>query len=398
MSDGTGLDVLRLVRRLQPGCPVLLLTAFSTAATNAEALRLGAVTILDKPIGPKDLEAELRAAIAETAQLGPGADAANEAGLIGRSPPLQALLEMIVRVAPTDSSVLVTGESGTGKELVAQAIHRLSRRAMKPLVVVNCAAIPETLLESELFGHVKGAFTGALQSREGRFKLANGGTLFLDEMGDLPLALQAKLLRVLQEHTIEPLGSSRTEPVDFRLIAATNRDLEQMVAAGTFRRDLFYRLNVVPLELPPLRERPGDVPLLVRHFLNKLSTGGRVRVAQPAMDALSRYSWPGNVRELENLVERLVVLRGEGEIGVADLPEALRRPGAAPAPAGGAVTLTPRGIDLYAVMEELEDRLISEALELTLGNKQRAAQLLGLNRTTLLEKLKRRRAREGEPE
>jgi DNA-binding NtrC family response regulator len=391
MPDGDGLDVLRAVRELTPDCPVLVLTAFGSVAASVQAMRLGAVTMLEKPIPVADLERELVSAIADSQALSGGLDAASAAGLVGSSGALRELLTTLARIAPSTSSVLIEGESGTGKELVAQALHRLSRRANGPLVAVNCAAIPEALLESELFGHVRGAFTGAVSTRPGRFKLAHGGTLFLDEIGEIPLPLQGKLLRVLQERVIEPVGSTRPEPVDFRLVAATNRDLDKLVAEGKFRSDLYYRLNVVPLRLPPLRERQGDVPELVRHFLSRCAAerGASLRVAPEAMAALEAHSWPGNVRELENLVERMAVLKGQGEIGLVDLPPAVR--GAAPVAAEGVPQhLPPEGVDLYAVLQQLEDRLIGEALERSGGNRKEAAKILGLNRTTLVEKLKKK--------
>jgi len=323
---------------------------------------------------------------------------------VGTSQAIRDVFDTLVRVAPSNSSVLIQGESGTGKELIAQAVHRLSRRALGPLVAVNCAAIPEQLLESELFGHVKGAFTGALQARQGRFKLADGGTIFLDEIGEMPLPLQGKLLRVLQEHSIEPVGGSKPEAVDFRLIAATNKDLEVQVEKGAFRGDLFYRLNVVPLVLPPLRDRSGDVPRLAGHFLARHNAGKEkpLRFSPGAVEALERHSWPGNVRELENLVERLAVLKGEGEIEVADLPGPIRnaRPGAgaASAPSGDIPGgLPPEGVDLYKVLADIEDRLIREALERSGGNKNQAAKILGLNRTTLVEKLKKKGTLKGSP-
>src|SRR3954467_10220555 len=400
MPDGDGLAVVRAVRKIFPGCPVLVLTAFGTVATSVEAMRLGAITMLEKPIPVADLEREVRSAVQNGAEVAAGLTAATSSGVVGASRAIRDVFDTLVRVAPSNSSVLITGESGTGKELVAQAIHRLSRRAMGPLVAVNCAAIPAQLLESELFGHVRGAFTGAQQPRAGRFKLADGGTIFLDEIGEMPLVLQGKLLRVLQDRIVEPLGGSKGEPVDFRVIAATNKDLETLAAEGRFRLDLFYRLNVVPLALPALRERKGDVPVLVRHFLDKASAT-ELTFAKDAMEALERHSWPGNVRELQNLLERLAllkgtgherlaVLKGTGEIGLADLPPGMRgatgpisTPQAVPA-------LPPEGIDLYAALAELEDRLINEALKRSGGNKNQAAKILRLNRTTLVEKLKKR--------
>jgi DNA-binding NtrC family response regulator len=402
MPDGDGLTVLRETRRLLPGTPVLVMTAFGSVATSVEAMRLGAVTMLEKPVAVAQLEREVRNAIADAREVEGGLEAAGGAGLVGTSPAIRTVFDTLVRVAPSNSSVLIQGESGTGKELIAQAVHRLSRRALGPLVAVNCAAIPEQLLESELFGHVKGAFTGASQSRSGRFRMADGGTIFLDEIGEMPLALQGKLLRVLQEHAIEPVGGSKPEQVDFRLIAATNKDLEAQIAKGAFRSDLFYRLNVVPLVLPPLRERSGDVPLLAAHFLARHNAGKErpLVFSQEAIDALERHPWPGNVRELENLVERLAVLKGEGEIAVADLPGPIRN--ALAGAAGGAggrsdipTALPPEGVDLYKVLAELEDRLIREALGRSGGNKNQAAKILGLNRTTLVEKLRKKGALKG---
>ena len=421
MPDGNGLEVVRAVRRKLSHAPVVMLTAYASISTTVEAMRLGCVTILEKPIEMASLEKELRSAIGNSKSVAGGVAAAGAAGLVGSSPALSDLLATLARVAPTSSSVLITGESGTGKELVAQAIHSLSRRAQGPLVAVNCAAIPEALLESELFGHVKGAFTGAMSSRAGRFRDAHNGTLFLDEIGELPLALQSKLLRVLQDKSVLPVGASQPEAVDFRLVAATNRNLEDMVATGTFRSDLFYRLNVVPLLLPPLRDRLGDVPVLLKHFIAKF--GGKMHIGHEVMAILVAHRWPGNVRELENLVERLSVLRGEGEVLLSDLPTSVRgvatsspvpsvrppapQPAAAPqaspaflstpgtqAPLAALsrrpTSLPPNGVDLQAVLADLEDRLIAEALERTGGNRNQAARFLGLNRTTLVEKLRKK--------
>ena len=409
MPDGNGLEVLRAVRRLLPGTPVILLTAYASVPTTVEAMRLGAVTLLEKPAEMDLLEREIRNAIGDSKEVPAGVSAAGGAGLVGEAQALHTLLDSLVRVAPSASTVLLTGESGTGKELVAQAIHRISRRAQGPMIAVNCAALPESLLESELFGHEKGAFTGATSARPGRFRAAHTGTIFLDEIGELPLSLQAKLLRVLQDHAVLPVGGETPQPVDFRLVAATNRDLQEMVDRGLFRADLFYRLNVVPLQLPPLRERAGDVPLLLGHFLKR--AGSKLQLAPDALAALESWRWPGNVRELENLVERLVVLHGDNEVRRVDLPEPYRtgvssaaaaaaaaatgKPASLPAPllpAGGGASqaLPPQGVDLPAVLAELEERLIQEALERTGGNKNQAARFLGLNRTTLVEKLRKK--------
>jgi transcriptional regulator with PAS, ATPase and Fis domain len=287
--------------------------------------------------------------------------------------------------------VLITGESGTGKELLARAIHFNSRRADRPLVTVNCGAIPEELLESELFGHVKGAFTNATANREGRFLAADGGTIFLDEIGDMSPNLQVKLLRVLQERTFEPVGSSKTLTTDVRVIAATNQDLAVAMRERRFREDLFFRLNVIPVEAPPLRERREDIPLLAQTFLDAASRNRPdpvTRFSPEALDLLTAHPWPGNVRELENLVERLVVTHGEGEeITAADLPQDFHQPASIP-------VATPQvpstGLSFRDVVDDFEADLIRQALELTQWNKNRAAQLLGLNRTTLIEKIKKK--------
>jgi DNA-binding NtrC family response regulator len=321
-------------------------------------------------------------------------------GIVGRHPSMQAIFDVIRRVAPTDATVLITGESGTGKELVAAALHRMSRRAPARFVPVHCGAIPEDLLESEMFGHERGAFTGAVASRVGRFKLADSGTIFLDEIGEMSPKLQVKLLRVLEDGRFEPVGSIVTQQVDVRIIAATNRSLEQAVMNRQFREDLFYRLRVVPIEMPPLRRRREDIPLLVEHILGALAAKGLPRyVVDPgAMEVLQRYNWPGNVRELRNLLEQLVVLgRPEGEIAVRDLPPHLLSTREA---GGSAASMPwqfgPGGIDFYREMEAIEDRIIAQALRLSGGNKKEAARLLRVNRTTLLEKLKRKRA-QGSP-
>jgi DNA-binding NtrC family response regulator len=332
--------------------------------------------------------------------LGGTGDKAGFLGIVGRHPSMLAIFEVIRRVAGTDATVLITGESGTGKELVAAALHKLSRRGTGRFVPVHCGAIPEELLESEMFGHERGAFTGAIASRVGRFKLADGGTIFLDEIGEMSPKLQVKLLRVLEDGRFEPVGSVGTQQVDVRIIAATNRTLEQAVAAKQFREDLFYRLRVVPIEMPPLRRRREDIPLLVDHTLDTLAAKGlpRFNVEPAAMEVLCRYNWPGNVRELRNLLEQLVVLgRPDQVIEARDLPPHLVAPrdlehGAPAMP----WQFGPGGIDFYREMEAIEDRIIAQALRLSRGNKKEAARLLHVNRTTLLEKLKRKRA-QGSP-
>jgi len=385
LPDGDGRTIVRLVREMLPRCPVVMITGSRSVSGTVDAIRLGAVTVLEKPVAAETLEKELRQAMASRADLEKGVDAAGEAGIIGRSPAIHAVLDVLFLAAPTDATVLIEGETGTGKELVAKALHRLSRRARGPFVAVNCAALPETLVESELFGHAKGAFTGADKPRAGRFREADGGTLFLDEIGEMPLALQAKLLRVIQEGEVHPLGVDKPQSVDVRLVAATNRNLGELATAGKFRSDLYYRLNVVPLELPPLRGRREDLAALAGHFLR----GTDRKFSAEAMASLERYPWPGNVREMENVIARLKVLKPEGDFQLADLPQAIR--GAQPLPAipQNAASLAATGVDLYAALEELEDRLIREALERSGGNKNQAAQSLGLNRTTLVEKLRK---------
>ncbi len=322
--------------------------------------------------------------------------------LVGESPAIQNVFATIEKVSQTDSTVLITGESGTGKELVARAIHDNSLRATRPFVVVNCGAIPSELLEAELFGHVKGAFTGATQTRQGRFEMAHGGTIFLDEIGDMPLHLQVKLLRVLQTRQFEQVGSSRTVEVDARIIAATNRNLEEAVAKREFRDDLYYRLNVIPVPIPSLRERRTDIPLLIKHFVTQFNELTAHNVEAPSgqiMDALMAYDWPGNIRELENLMERMVILKGQGTVDLADLPHRIFQKFAEGQPMGdGALSewefprmVLPRiGVDLKAIVAAFENHLVDQALARTSGNKNRASELLQMNRTTLVEKLRKR--------
>jgi DNA-binding NtrC family response regulator len=318
--------------------------------------------------------------------------------IIGHNPAMRRVLETIVRVASSSCTVLVTGESGTGKELVVAALHDASPRAVKPLVTVNCGAIPESLIESELFGHTKGAFTGAHATRQGHVAAAEGGTLFLDEVGELPLQVQVKLLRLLQQREYSVVGDSRVVRSDVRIVAATNRDLEADVKARLFREDLFYRLNVIHIELPALRDRPEDIEPLSKHFLNtSVARTGRLDVVgftSQAMDVLLAHSWPGNVRSLENTVERAVLLTPGPLVTPEDLPERMRQATSAVVPvaqqASASDPLPEKGIDLRAVVEHYENDLILQALERTGRNKNRAAQLLGLNRTTLVEMLKRK--------
>jgi len=335
------------------------------------------------------MQLEIARPFSQTSQ--PQAAPANP--LIGNSPRMQVVRALIAKLANSKSTVLITGESGTGKELAARAIHESSPRRGESFIPVNCGAIPEELLESELFGHVRGAFTGAVSARQGRFQLANGGTLFLDEIGEMSPKLQVKLLRVLQERQFEPVGSDHTVQVDVRVIAATNRDLQVVVREGKFREDLFYRLNVLPLELPSLRAREGDTALLIRHFLRlhgRRKGKSMLEVDPAAMALLERYDWPGNVREVENLVERLVVLNEDGVIRAGDLPDYVATNSVPHHQKTAEVSLPHQGVDLDGFLERIENGFIQQALERSCGNKTLAAELLKLNRTTFIERLRKK--------
>jgi len=315
--------------------------------------------------------------------------------MIGKSAPMQVLFDLIVKISESTATVLIQGESGTGKELAARAIHQLSGRSDKNFVPVNCAAIPDDLLESELFGHVKGSFTGAYANRAGRFEMADKGTLFLDEIGDMKPSLQVKILRALQSKEVEPVGSSKAQKVDVRIIAATNKDLEQLVASRDFREDLYYRLSVIPITIPPLRERREDIPLLIHSFLIRFNSDRKHAVkgfSREALDILSNYGWPGNVRELENLVERMVILKDSGLITPDDLPEKyfVSKAQAPATPLQVTDGLPAGGICLNSAVDAFENNLIQQALARTKGNKKEAASLLNLKRTTLIEKLKKK--------
>jgi DNA-binding NtrC family response regulator len=401
MPGINGLELVRQLHEIHPDLPCIVMTGFGGPEQSIEALRAGAFWYLEKPFDQGQLDA-VRKLVEQAIEHGRLKTENRQLqrelrsryrfeNVIGTSPALRSVLELVSKVADTDSTVLITGESGTGKELIARAIHYNSRRAERRMVTVNCGAIPGELLEAELFGHMRGAFTNAFQQREGRFALADGGTIFLDEIGDMSPDLQVKMLRVLQDRTFEPVGSSKSMTVDVRVVAATNQDLERAIREGRFREDLYYRLNVIPIEVPPLRERRDDVPLLVQYFLDVMhqQKGTRVdSISDEAMALLCRHAWPGNVRELENLIERLSVLRGEGEIRVEDLPAAFREARHAAAPS--VPRIPEQGIDFREVVDRYEGELIRQALAQTGGNKNRAAQLLGLNRTTLLEKIKKK--------
>ncbi|MGE4291269.1 MAG: sigma-54-dependent transcriptional regulator [Desulfovibrio sp.] len=392
MPGMDGLTLLREIHARQPGLPVVLLTAFGSVGSAVEAMKKGAYDYLTKPADNEELKAVLQKCweysrlLTENARLRKEAEAGSEARqLIGATPGMHQVRELIEQAGPSEASVLVLGESGTGKELVAEGLHRASMRSGRSLIKVNCAALPADLLESELFGYVKGAFTGAVKDKPGRFQLANHGTLFLDEIGEMPAALQAKLLRALQEKTIEPLGGVEVVTVDVRIIAATNRDLQEEIKAGRFREDLYYRLAVLEIRIPPLRERVADLPLLVSHLLRKLGKKNNktVRTVSPAfLDALSGYAWPGNVRELENVLERALILSRADELGAELLP-----PQISGASDGETVCAPPP--DNSHALEDAEREAIVHALDRHNGHRERTADALGISRRTLQYKLKK---------
>jgi two-component system response regulator HydG len=388
MPDGTGLDVLRAVKPAHAATEVILLTAYAGWESAKEAMQLGAFDYFEKGREPDELfhrvdqalekhalrheNENLRAQVRERYDL---------AGIVARSREMRQLLDLVRRVAASDATVLLRGESGTGKELIARAIHHASPRSRNPFVAVNCGALPEALLESEIFGHVKGAFTGAAGAKKGLFEEAHGGTFFLDEIAELAPVLQVKLLRVLQDGEVRRVGATQPAAVDARVLAATHRDLEQMMRQGTFREDLFYRLNVIPIVLPPLRERREDILVLAEHFLARLGAkhGRRLRLGADAADCLLRYAWPGNIRELENALERAAALAEHETIGAGDLPAHI----AAGITLGAAPALPPQ-----RSLADREKAHILETLERCGWNHSRAAEALGIGRTTLWRKLK----------
>ncbi|NLI34124.1 MAG: sigma-54-dependent Fis family transcriptional regulator [Deltaproteobacteria bacterium] len=392
-----GIDATREIHRYNPAVPIVIMTAYSSIPSAVEALKSGAFDYLTKPLDFEALRLVMERALEHTSLKEENEGLKRQLArfqtheMVGSSPAMERLMEMVALVAPTEATVLLTGESGTGKGMIARAIHAGSSRREKPLVEVNCAAIPETLIESELFGHEKGAFTGADRMRRGRFSMADGGTLLLDEIGELPLPMQAKLLRALQEGEIQRVGSDISLPVNVRIIAATNRNIQQMLAGGSFREDLYYRLNVVALEVPPLRERTEDIPILVQHFCSHFSKRYHKAVkgmTPQAMDLLLRYHWPGNIRELENVVERSVILLQGDYISPRELPLPLQSLApeieAEPAEFSPDVLASGRG-----TLAEMEKRLILKSLEETGWNKSEAARRLGITRRTLKLKLRR---------
>lgn len=387
MPGISGLDVLRAVKRHDPACQVILMTAFASAETALEALREGAYDYMIKPFKRDQAVSVVRRAlekfslIRENFYLREALEGKHNLGkIIGKSESMRRVFQMIERVAPTPSTILITGESGTGKELVAQAVHEKSDVASGPFIPINCGAIPENLIESELFGHKKGAFTGAVADKQGMFAAASGGTIFLDEVGELPLSTQVNFLRVLQEKKVKPVGSAREIPVDCRIIAATNRDLREEIAEGRFREDLYYRLNIIPIELPPLRERDGDIKLLLEHYVKKYSGSLNSPVHgidAEAMKILLNYSYPGNVRELQNIIERAVTLETNELISTDVLPFQLQDEPFTRATEE--IEIPEDGIDLESMVAKLEITLIQKALERTNGVRKEAAELLGIS-------------------
>ena len=391
-----GLELLAWVGEHQPGLPVIIITAFGTVTSAVEAIKLGAHDYVTKPFDRDELKLILQKAVqTEEADSRRLSSDGRYGEIIGRVGSMQRIFGLIDKVAASPTTVLITGESGTGKELVARALHERSERAGGPFITVNCGAIPENLFESELFGHEKGAFTGAVARKPGRFELADGGTLFLDEVGELPADLQVKLLRVLQERRFERVGGVESLSVDVRLVAATNRNLSEAAHSGTFRQDLFYRLNVIPIELPPLRERTEDIPLLVEHFLerfNKRLSRNLSGVSEQAMAALCAWNWPGNIRELENLMERSVLLCDGDCIEVDDLPGLSATSGP---PTSGDLDAMPLKDYVRVHTVKLERARIQKALEAEDSNVTRAARRLGISRKSLQTKMKDYGLREG---
>jgi DNA-binding NtrC family response regulator len=388
MPDGSGLDVLRAVKTHDAETEVILLTAFAGWESAKEAMQLGALDYFEKGHEPDELLHRVARALGEKALRRENANLRAQVrdryalgGIIAHSEEMRRVLDLVARVAPTAASVLIRGESGTGKELVAKAIHHASPRAGRPFVAINCAALPEALLESELFGHVKGAFTGATSAKKGLFEEGHEGTVFLDEIGEMPPALQVKLLRALQDGEIRPVGATQPITVHTRVLAATHRDLEALIREGCFREDLFYRLNVITLELPPLRDRQEDIEVLAEHFLAEFAgrLGRRLRLGAAALDRMLAYRWPGNVRELENAMERTAILSRDDVVAVDDLPPPVAAPSAPPSPSPPSAVQT---------LAEAERAHILAILEQCAWSYSQAAERLGIGRTTLWRKLK----------
>jgi DNA-binding NtrC family response regulator len=399
LPDMSGIDVISAVKKTLPNTICMVITGYASVESAVEAMKAGAFSYLKKPFRRDELlvalakAKEILAIQSENASLRQRLRSQREQFILGTSPEISAIREIIKKVADTDSTVLILGESGTGKELVARELHRQSSRYNKPFIPINCGAIPEDLLESELFGYEKGAFTGAIATRIGRFEAGDTGTVFLDEIGDMSMGLQVKILRVLQEREFERIGGRGTIKVDIRVLAATNQDLEKAVIEKKFREDLFYRLNVIPISLPPLRGRGDDIQLLSRYFLDALSARKNkpaISIAPDAMEALTEYAWPGNVREMVNIMERLIVLDETGTITLDELPSTITKNKFGHPVGASVVTMPSGGLDFNMAVDDFERRLIKSALQRADGVKKKAADYLNLNRTTLIEKMKRK--------
>ena len=398
MPDMDGIELLRQIKRLDENAVVVMITAFSSVETAVEAMKAGACDYVTKPFSREEFKVVVEKGLRQRELLAENRELHQELAqrfslpnIVGTSERMQKVFKVVSQVAPRDTTVLIQGETGTGKELIARAIHFLSPRAKKPFVAVNCSAIPEGLIESEMFGHVKGAFTGAIGDRPGRFEQAEGGTIFLDEIGEVLPHVQVTLLRALQEKQVDRVGGAKPVDVDVRVIAATSRNLDEDLKTGKFRADLFYRLSVVPIRMPPLRERREDVPALLDHFLRKLGARN-CRVAPEALSALQGYAWPGNVRELENVIERTLVLRERPDaLTAADLPDYVSKAAPAPTPPSSPadIQIPPEGVSL----EDVERQLLLRALEAAHWNQTRAAQLLKISRQTLIYRMEKYRLR-----
>ena len=399
LPGASGIDILKWVKENTPDTSVILITGMGSAESAVTAMKEGAFDYINKPLNIKELLIVIDKALANRQLINENRylkqqlhGKYNFDKIIGTSPAMQRVFRLMKKIINTDSTILILGESGTGKELVAKAIHFNSQRKNHSFVAINCGAIPSELLESELFGHVKGSFTGAIANKPGKFELANRGTIFLDEIATMPMVLQSKLLRVLQEHEIERVGADKVVKLDVRVISATNAALEKAVEKGSFREDLFYRLNVIPIELPALRQRHEDIALLARHFLKKCCKEmerGSMTITKKALSAMEQYDWPGNVREIENVIERTVALTDSNVINIADLPAPMRTLYQTETIALAHPKVTSEGLNLPEIMTSIEKEMIEEALRLSAGVKARAANLLQLNRTTLVEKMKR---------
>ena len=397
MPGMSGLELIKEIHSIDPAIPIIAITAYACADDAMRAVRAGAYDYLSKPFQIDDLRVIIRNALEtrrlrkENLELRQSVGQQHRFGdIVGRSPQIEDIFSLISRVAPSKASVLIVGESGTGKELVARAIHRNSTRVDRPFVPVNCTAIPESLLESELFGHLKGSFTGAVANKPGLVETAHTGTLFLDEVGDIPPSVQAKLLRFLQEREFRRVGGTEDKKVDVRVLAATNKKLEKEMETGSFREDLYYRLNVIRIRIPALREREEDIPLLIEHFLRKFAKeqGKNIKkVSSLALRILCNYQYPGNVRELENVIERCVTLEESDQLTADNLPPKLLEGRVPPSATLGEMDIPPDGIDLNRTMENFERKLIGRAVEITGGNRSRAASLLGISFRSLRYRL-----------